>query len=114
MAHVWHYVMNHTANFLYYADAIKPTKKQYGLKAGLHAFADQGSAAVVRKLTQFHTIQCFQPRAPSTLTREDCCNALTSLMFLTKKNHARLRHVHAPMEVPNNLTLPKRKQLHGR
>ena len=85
MAHVWHYVMTHTTDFIYYADTIKPTKKQDGLKASLCAFADGGSAAVVKKLTQFHTLQYFKPRAPSMLTREDCCNALTPLMFLTKK-----------------------------
>ena len=84
MAHVCHYVMTHIADSFYYANAIKP-KKQYGLKAGLCMFSDCGSAAVIKELTQFHSLKCFQPHYPSTLTRDDCCNALTSLMFLTKK-----------------------------
>jgi hypothetical protein len=87
MAHVCHYVMTHIADSLYYADTIKPKPKpkQYGLKAGLCMFSDHGNAAVVKELTQFHTLKWFRPRDLSTLTREDRCNALTSLMFLTKK-----------------------------
>jgi hypothetical protein len=47
--------------YLYYADAIKPKQKQkqYGLKAGLRMFSDRGNAAVVKELTQFHTLKCF-------------------------------------------------------
>jgi hypothetical protein len=41
---------------------------------------------VVKELTQFHTLKCFRPHHPSTLSREDRRNALTSLMFLTEKN----------------------------
>ena len=43
MAHLCHYVMTHTAGSRYYAKGDKQTKKQYGLKAGLCAFADCGS-----------------------------------------------------------------------
>ena len=107
MAHVCHYIMAHIADSLYYTKALK---KQYGLKAGL----DRGSVAVLKELMQFHTLKCFQPCDLSTLTRDDCHNALTSLMFLTKKDLEKLRHLHAPMAVPNNLTLLKRKRLHCR
>ncbi len=50
MAHVCHYLMTHNADSLYYADALKlkPTKKQYSLKAGLRRFHDRGNAAVVK------------------------------------------------------------------
>ena len=63
MAHVCHYVMTHVANSIYYADALKskPTQKQYSLKAGLRRFHDRGNAAVVKELTQFHTLKCFRP-----------------------------------------------------
>jgi hypothetical protein len=42
MAHVCHYVMTHIADSIYYADALKlkPTQKQYSLKAGLCRFHD--------------------------------------------------------------------------
>ena len=59
MAHVCHYVMTHIADSLYYANAIKPKQKQYGLKAGLCMFSDCGNAAVVKELMQFHTFKCF-------------------------------------------------------
>jgi hypothetical protein len=61
MAHVCHYIMTHIADSLYYAEAIKPKPKpkQYGLKAGLCMFSDRGNAAVVKELTQFHTLKCF-------------------------------------------------------
>ena len=85
MAHVCHYVMTHIADSLYYANAIKPKQKQYGLKAGLCMFSDCGNAAVFKELMQFHTLKYFRPRDPSTLTRDDRRKALTSLMFLTKK-----------------------------
>jgi hypothetical protein len=93
MAHVCHYVMIHIADSLYYVVAIKskPKQKQYGLKAGLCWFSDHGNAAVVKELTQFHTLKSFQPRDPSTLSREDRCNALTSLMFLTKKRSGEIK-----------------------
>ena len=53
--------MTHIADSLYYAEAIKPKQKQkqYGLKAGLCMFSDRGNAAVVKELTQFHTLKCF-------------------------------------------------------
>ena len=87
MAHVCHYVMTHVAISIYYADVLKskPTKKQYSLKAGLCRFHDRGNEAVVKELTQFHTLNCFCPRDLSTLLREDRRNAITSLMFLTEK-----------------------------
>ena len=67
------------------------TKKQYSLKAGLCRFSDRGNATVAKELTQFHTLKCFRPRDPSTLSREDCCNALTSLMFLTEKRSGEIK-----------------------
>ena len=91
MAHICHYVMTYTYNSLYYTKAIKPTKKQYGLKADICAFTNRGSVAVVEQLTQFHTLKCFQPRDPSGLTREDCRNTLTSLMFLTNKRSGKIK-----------------------
>jgi hypothetical protein len=83
MAHVCHYVMTHMADKLYLNP--QSAKKQYGVKAGLKLFGDRGNSAIRKEPTQFHTLKCFAPKDPETLTREDHCNALTSLMFLTKK-----------------------------
>ena len=85
MAHVCHYVMMHTADKLYTAPSPPPSKKQYGLKAGLKRFEERGSQAIMKELTQFHTLECFKPKDPTTLSRDDRRNALTSLMFLTEK-----------------------------
>ena len=62
-----------------------PPKKQYSLKVGLRRFAEPGDAAVMKKLSQLHVLECFHPMHVRTLTREDRRNALTSLMFLTEK-----------------------------
>jgi hypothetical protein len=85
MAQVCHYVMTHTANSLYCTQNIKPKKKRYSLKAGLKEFTKSGKEAVTKELTPFHTLKCFKPRDPSTLSRNERQNALTSLMFLTEK-----------------------------
>ncbi len=86
MAHVCHYVMMHTANKLYTAPPPPSSKKQYGLKAGLKHFEERGSQAIMKELTQFHTLDCFKPKDPKTFSRDDRRNALTSLMFLTEKH----------------------------
>jgi hypothetical protein len=66
-------------------------KKQYSLKAGLREFANCGKEAVTKELTQFHTLKCFKPRDPSTLSRDERQNALTSLMFLTEKHSGEIK-----------------------
>jgi hypothetical protein len=91
MAQVCHYVMTHTANALYCAQDVKPKKNQYSLKAGLREFANRGKEAVTKELTQFHTLKCFKPRDPSTLSRDERQNALTSLMFLTEKHSGEIK-----------------------
>jgi hypothetical protein len=58
MAQISHYVKVHTAT-KQYMDATTSSKKQYGLKAGLRWFTDRGSKAVMKELTQFHTLNCF-------------------------------------------------------
>ena len=40
---------------------------------------------MTKELSQLHTLNCFRPCDPHTLTRDDRRNALTSLMFLTEK-----------------------------
>ena len=60
-------------------------QKQYSLKAGLKRWPEQGSAVVVKELTQFHTLKCFKPTDSVQLTRAERWNALSSLMFLTDK-----------------------------
>jgi len=85
MARLCHFVMVHTATSLHLAQIGHPTKKQYDLKAGLKRFGSHGDSAVTKELSQLHTLNCFIPRDPHTLTRDDRRNALTSLMFLTEK-----------------------------
>ena len=46
MAHLCHYVMVHTATSLALAQQGLPTKKQYGLKAGLKQFGSRGENAI--------------------------------------------------------------------
>ena len=85
MAHLCQYVMVHTATSLALAQDGHPTKKQYGLKAGIKQFGPRADTAVTKELTQMHTMNCFRPRDPHQLTRQERRNALSSLMFLTEK-----------------------------
>jgi hypothetical protein len=75
--------MVHTATSLHLAQQGQPTKKQYGLKAGLKRFGSRGDTAVTKELSQLHTMNCFRPCDPRSLTRDDRRNALSSLTFLT-------------------------------
>ena len=58
---------------------------------GLKKFGERGSTAIMKELTQFHTLDVFFPRDPKTLTRDDHRNALTSLMFLTEKRSGEVK-----------------------
>jgi hypothetical protein len=89
MAHVCHYVMTHTASKLFLHTP--PSKKHFGLQKGLRLFGQQGENAVRKELTQFHTLKCFAPKDPASLTRVDCRNVLTSLMFLTEKRDGEIK-----------------------
>ena len=77
--------MVHTATSVELAKQDLPSKKQYGLKAGPRLFGSRGDAAVTKELSQLHTMNCFCPCDPHSLTRDDRRNALSSLMFLTEK-----------------------------
>ena len=83
-AHHCHLVMVHTATSLELTKQGHPTKKQYSLKAGLKRFGSRGDTAVAKELSQLHTMNCFRPCDPNSLTRDDRRNALSSLMFLTE------------------------------
>ena len=83
MLHICHYIMLHAADSQFVGNT--NNKKHYGLKAGLRKFQQWGNNAVMKELTQFHTMKVFCPMDPKRLTREDRRNPLTSLMFLTKK-----------------------------
>ena len=91
MAHLCHFVMVHTATSLTLAQQGHPTKKQYGLKAGLKRFGSCGDTAVTKELSQLHTLNCFCPCDPCSLTRKDRRNALSSLMFLTEKRSGEVK-----------------------
>jgi hypothetical protein len=45
----------------------------------------------MKELCQFHVLQCFSPKDPKTLSHQDRCNALASLMFLTEKCTGRVK-----------------------
>ena len=66
-------------------------KKQYGLKASFRKFGSCADAAVTKELSQLHTMNCFCPRDPHSLTHEDHRNALLSLLFLTEKHIGELK-----------------------
>jgi hypothetical protein len=89
MAYVCHYVMAHTANKIFLNSP--PDKKQYGFKAGLWLFGNKGHDAICKELTQFHTLKRFAPKDPKLLTREDCQNALTTLIFLMEKSSGEIK-----------------------
>ena len=89
MAHICQYVMLHAAESQFVGNP--NNKKQYGLKAGLRKFQQQGNTTVMKELTQFHTMKVFCPMDPKCLTCEDPWKALTSLMFLTKKQTSEVK-----------------------
>ncbi len=91
MAQICHYVMVHTATSLHLAAQGHPPKKQYSLKAGLCQFSERGDAAVMKELSQLHVLECFRLMNVHTLTREDHCNAPTSLMFLTERRSGEVK-----------------------
>jgi hypothetical protein len=85
MAHICHYVMVHTATTVELAKQGHPTKKHYGLNAGFKKFGTRADTAVTKELSQLHTMNCFLPCDPRSLSRDDRRNALSSLMFITEK-----------------------------
>ena len=83
MAHICQYVMLHAAESQFVGNP--NNKKQYGLNTGLCKFQQQDNTALMKELTQIHTMKVFCQMDPKRLTHENCWKALTSLMFLTKK-----------------------------
>jgi len=51
----------------------------------------RGDTAVTKELSQLHTMNCFCPCAPSSLTHDARRNALSSLMFLTEKRSGEVK-----------------------
>ena len=64
---------------------------QYSLKKGLKKFEGRAEEAVEKELNQFHDLRCFDPVDPSTLTRQDRVEALSSLMFLKEKRTGEIK-----------------------
>jgi len=91
MAYLCHFVMVHTATSLALAQHGQPTKKQYGLKTGLKWFGSRCNTAITKELSQLHTLNCFRPCDPSSLTHDNRRNALSSLMFLTEKRSGEVK-----------------------
>ena len=111
MAHLCHFVMVHTATSLELARQGHPTKKQYSLKAGLKRFGSRGDKAVTKELSQLHTLNCFRPCDPTSLTQDDRRNALSFLMFLTENELGRSKLALAQMGVSNVNMWQKKKRL---
>ena len=83
--------MVHTATSLALNHTGLPTKKQYGLKAGLKKFTHHGDAAIMKELTQLHMMDFFSPRDALTLTPDKHWNELASFMFLLKKRSGKVK-----------------------
>ncbi len=66
-------------------------RKQYGLKAGLKMFVNCGNTVLMIELHQFNVLCCFTPKDPITLSHQDRCNALASLMFITEKRTGEIK-----------------------
>jgi hypothetical protein len=83
--------MVHTATSLALNHTGLPTKKQYGLKAGLKIFAHHVNTAVMKELMQLHMMDCFSPCDACTLSHDKHRDALASLMFLTEKHSGEVK-----------------------
>jgi hypothetical protein len=83
IAHVCHYLMLHCAESTFVGNP--NNKKKYSLKAGLKKIDGRGNDALMKELCQFHLLRCLSPKDPKTLSRQDHCSTLISLMFLMEK-----------------------------
>jgi hypothetical protein len=64
---------------------------QYNLKPGLRKFEAKGAKAAIDELTQLHIMDTWTAMDPSKITREDRMRALSSLLFLKKKQTGKIK-----------------------
>ncbi len=88
-ASVAHYIMMHYAEKESVKNKqkkkYKPKAGQYNLEAGLNHFGERGETAVSKELKQFNVYDVFEPLYANKLSQEEKLKALTSLIFLKKK-----------------------------
>ena len=65
--------------------------QQFSLKAGLKEFGTKGEEAVTKELKQQHDMETYFPLDPTSLSKQDRADALSSLMFLTQKRDGRVK-----------------------
>ena len=58
---------------------------QYSLKKGLEAHDQRAEDAVVKELQQIHDMATFSPIKPEDMTKKECTEMVSSLMFLKEK-----------------------------
>jgi hypothetical protein len=61
--------------------------QSYSFKAGLKKFGDVGKTTTMTELTQLHTYETYHPVHASSLSPEECRQALASLMNIVKKRN---------------------------
>ncbi len=59
--------------------------QQYSIGTGIKKFGDRAKHGVTKELTQLHDMEVFQPILKSNLSSEERSKAVSSLMFLKKK-----------------------------
>ncbi len=64
---------------------------QYNLKPGLRKFGARGATAALNELTQLHLMNTWTAMDLSKLMREDGMKALSSLLFLKKKQTRKIK-----------------------
>ena len=64
--------------------------QSYSFKAGLKNFGDVGKTTAMTELTQLHTYETYDPVHTSSLSPDECRQALASLMNIVKKGNGRV------------------------
>jgi hypothetical protein len=80
---------------------------QYNLKPGLRKFGERGAKAATDKLTQLHIMDTWTAMDPPKITREDCMQALSLLLFLKEKQTGKIKGCACINEVPQREYIPK-------
>jgi hypothetical protein len=109
IVHVCHYVMLLPLEPIFVSTP--NNKKQYSLKAGLHKFASQGSMAIMKELTQIHTLKCFKPEDVKQLSCNARRQALPPSCSSLRNALVRSKPMLVPRAAHNVHMWPRKKQL---
>jgi hypothetical protein len=80
---------------------------QYNLKAGLQKFGDKGEMAAIEEMTQLHIMEMWKTMDPAKLSREERMQALSSLLFLKKKQTGKIKGRACLNGAPQRAHIPK-------